>query len=109
MKAVHLYNCCLQWEQTRRLRTKVTDRSSSNPELDENLSCDFICAAALCLYSFSATIETFCNDMEGKAVNEGEPLVGLKDQVKSLMRKHNGGALPQCYAEFTRLHDARTR
>ena len=107
MKAVHLYNCCLQWEQTRRLRTEVMDGSSGNPELDESLSCDFMCAAALCLYSFSATIETFCNDMEDKAVNEGEAPVGLKDRVKSLLRKHNGRTLPPCYAEFARLHDAR--
>ena len=107
MKAIHLYNCCLQWDQTRRLRTKLMDGGNGNQELDESLSCSFMCAAALCLYSFSATIETFCNDIEDKAVNEGEVPVGLKDRVKSLLRKHNGGTLPRCYAEFARLHDAR--
>ena len=107
MKAIHLYNCCLQWEHTRRLRAQVIDGSNGDQELDERLSCDFMCAAALCLYSFSATIETFCNDIDDKAVNEGEAPVGLKDRVKLLLRKHNGGALPECYAEFAKLHDAR--
>ena len=107
MKAIHLYNCCLQWDQTKRIRTELLDGSNGNQELDESLSCNFMCAAALCLYSFSATIETFCNDIEDKAVNEGDVPVGLKDRVKSLLRKHNGGTLPRCYADFARLHDTR--
>ena len=107
MKAVHLYNCYLQWEQTRQLRAEITDGGSGNPEMDERISCDLMCAAALSLYSFSATMETFCNDMEDTAENEGEAGARLKDRVKALLRKHHGGELPGCYSEFTRLHDAR--
>ena len=107
MKAVHLYNCCVQWERTKRLRDKIIDGGSGNAEMDERTSCDLMCAAALSLYSFSATIETFCNDMEDMAENEGEPRQRLKERVKQLLRKHNGGELPECYHEFTRLHDGR--
>ena len=107
MKAVHLYNCCVQWERTKRLRDKIIDGGSGNAEMDERTSCDLMCAAALSLYSFTATIETFCNDMEDTAENEGEPRQRLKDRVKQLLRKHNSGELPECYHVFTRLHDGR--
>ena len=107
MKAVHLYNCCLQWEQARHLRAEIMNGGSGDPEQDERISCDLMCAAALCLYSFSATMETFCNDFEDTAENEGEAPERLKKRVKLLLKKHNGGHIPGCYGEFTRLHDAR--
>lgn len=107
MKAVHLYNCCLHWDKARRLREQIVDGGSGNPDVNERISCDLMCAAALSLYSFSATIETFCNDMEDAVENEGEVRFRLKDRLKNLLKKHHGGKLPGCYGEFTRLHDAR--
>lgn len=107
MKAIHLYNCCVHWELTKYLRDKIIDGGSGNAETDERISCDLMCAAALSLYSFTATIEAFCNDVEDTAENEGEAPRRLKDRVKELLKKRNSGRLPKSYHEFTRLHTAR--
>ena len=107
MKAIHLYNCCVQWELTKQLRDKIIDGGSGNPETDERISCDLMCAAALSLYSFTATIEALCNDVEDTAENEGEAKRRLKDRLKQLLKKRNSGSLPESYYEFTKLHNAR--
>lgn len=110
MKAVHLFNCYVEWETVKRLRSNLMEgRAVGNGELQERVSCDLMCAATLSLYSFTAAIETFCSDLEDAGgVEAGKRRKASPvERVRKLLKERCGGRLPEHHSEFAALCRAR--